>query len=232
MKKILLSALAGIVVVSATVYLVRYLPNDDASSEDMQTPSTPAAEASTQRPEEPANANHAPDWEAVELISAFPAKVTLALPPDAVEIAPNEANDYYRFSDAYLEKSRFMKTLKLTKYSKYDADGCLVSDDLERVIETSETVLDGIPFCVQTGLSAGAGQVYRTLLYSSKDASIPVAIAFSIHYASSVQLYAGCETEADLAKAECVAREFHNDDMKLFTNIIASFNVVAPVNSK
>lgn len=228
MKKIILSVLAGAFVIGATVYIVRYLPSDEGSPVD-QTPSvtTPVVvtPAPTPAPVEPANANHPADWKAIELIGAFPAKVTVALPPDAMEVAPNEATDYYIFADAYLEKSRSMKTVHLDSSSKYNAAGCLISNDLERIIATSETVLDGIPFCVQTGLSVGAGQVYRTLLYSSKDTSVPVAIAFTIHYANSVQVYAGCETEADLAKPECVAREFHDDDMKLFTNIIASFNV-------
>ena len=225
MKNIILSVLAGVFVIGATVYVVRYLPDNDAPSAIGQTPSTPVVTTPTPKPDEPANANHPTDWKTVELVGALPAKVTLALPPDAVAVASNETPDYYTFADAYLEKSRSMKSLHLDASSKYDAAGCFTSNDLERVIATSEVTLDGIPFCVQTGLSVGAGQVYRTLLYSSKDTSVPVAIAFTIHYANSVQVYAGCETEADLAKAECVAREFHDDDMKLFTNIIASFNV-------
>lgn len=230
MKKIILSVLAGVLVIGATVYAVRYLPNNDVPSANGQTPaattpSTPVAVMPTPRPDESANANHVPDWETVELIGAFPAKVALALPPDAVEVAPNETTDHYTFADAYLEKSRSMQSIHLDASSKYDAGGCFLSSDLERVIATSSTVLDGIPFCVQTGLSVGAGQVYRTLLYSSKDTSIPVAIAFTIHYANSVQVYAGCETVSDLTKPECVAREFHDDDMKLFTNIIASLKV-------
>lgn len=205
MKKVFLTAVIAVAVIVLTVFLAPYLP---AQNNDTNPNPSPIPDG----------------WMTVSLLDASPASASLALPSDAKNV--KEGMNRWTLADAYLEKSRTMKTTHLDASSARNPSGCFVSTDLESVISETETTLDGVPFCVETGLSVGAGQVYRTLMYASKDAAVPLAISFTIHYPNSVQVYAGCETEADLTKPECVARQFHDDDMKLFTNIIATFKAV------
>lgn len=208
MKKILLSLIVALIVIGATTFLVRFLPSERIAEEALTIPSaTPPT-----------------DWIPTNLVDAWSATASISLPPGS-SLLEGKVNEWM-LPEAYLGKSRGMKTSHLVPSSPYDERGCLISSDLERIESQKEQVIDHVLFCVQEGTSVGAGQVYRTLLYSSKDPAVPLAIFFTIHYANSVQVFAGCETAEDMTKPDCAAREFNDDDMKIFTNMIGSMNIV------
>jgi hypothetical protein len=134
----------------------------------------------------------------------------------------------YRWTlpEAYLEKSRSMKLELFTQSTVFNEKGCMISNDIERITEESMIMINGASYCVVTGLSVGAGQVYRTTVYTKADHTHPFALAFTIHYAGDVHVYGGCETDEDAKKKECIAREFHEEqDTQLFKDIMETLRV-------
>ena len=162
-------------------------------------------------------------WKSVVLLNEG-VHVTAQLPLKAFR---TEGTLYqWTLPDAYLEKSRSMKLELFTQNTVFDAAGCFVSNDIERVTDESTITINGEAYCVMTGVSVGAGNVYRTTTYTKKDHTDPFALSFVIHYASDVRIFGGCETEEDEKKAECIAREFHApQDTKLFSDIMETLHV-------
>ena len=215
MKKLILSILAALIVIGVTVYLVQFLPSYRLAAEQSTVPPAPP---------------HA-SWTTTNLPDAWSATASVMLPPGVVpfDISNTAGVEHiggWTLPPAYLEKTRTMKTMHLNPSSPYDLAGCLVDPDLEQVTSETDQTIANTLFCVQVGTSVGAGQAYETTLYSSKDSSVPLAVSFNIHYANSVQVYAGCEKTADLTKPECSARQLNlPDDTQLFADIMATLQV-------
>lgn len=164
-------------------------------------------------------------WKTVVLFDEH-VRATADLPSESFAIM--ERAYQWTLPDAYLEKSRSMKLELFTQNTVFDATGCFVSNDIEHVTGGLTVAINGEAYCVVTGVSVGAGNVYRTTTYTKKDHTDPFAFSFSIHYVGDVHIYGGCETEEDAQKPECVAREFHVDqDTKLFGDIMETLHVEA-----
>ncbi len=240
MKRLLVSVCAGAVIVLVVALVttqVFFRSGEPIIAESNNEEGAPVSQTTPDTEEVPSTDNDADDEVGDDGIDELPGvkwvstvilnegvRATVDLPQSA--FATDGAKYQWTLPAAYLQKSRSMKLELFTQSTVFDEKGCMTSNDIERITEESMMTINGASYCVVTGLSVGAGQVYRTTIYTKADHTHPFALAFTIHYASDVSMYAGCETVMDQQKKECVAREFHEvQDTKLFKDIMETLRV-------
>ena len=104
-----------------------------------------------------------------------------------------------------------------------DADGCLKSQGQTPSTKSARTV-NGVKFCVSSLDEGAAGSTYRTYHYVTKLAQV-IDVQMTVRFPTSVKIYGGCETDAELNSETCKSLAFNEKaDIQLFEDVLQTFN--------
>ncbi|MBP9828035.1 hypothetical protein KBC55_02665 [Patescibacteria group bacterium] len=134
----------------------------------------------------------------------------------------NFETDQAILPEAVGQKDRTLNiTIIPTAEQDVDQKGCVTNTGTP---ESTEAISLAFPTCLSIHNEGAAGSTYRTYTYNvDLEKKLTARFDFTIRYATSVQVYAGCETDEDLNKQACIDLAFNEErDTELFSDIMST----------